>query len=242
MTAPDATSSCVCVDRADRAHRLRVHAEGGLGPPRLSIPVESSTPISTPTSASTSTSTPTSTPMPTPTPKRYRTVLSAGDSFNGAFSLGLRDRFRAEGATFVSDVWVGVAVGTFQRDPRFARLIARTDPDLVILSLGANDVTSSDLDAAAESVRAIVKAIGPRDCYWVAPAMWRKDTGIIDVLEKNVAPCRFFASRGFKVERARDGWHPSVKGGADWAARFWEFFDAQRSSTSISPPQGTSTF
>jgi hypothetical protein len=163
-----------------------------------------------------------------PAPRRYKVVVSAGDSFNGAFSMALAPRFRAEGARFVRDVWVGVGVGQFDRHRRFADLLAQHKPDLVIVSLGANDIDDSDLEAAARSVRSIVQKIGARDCYWIAPAMWKKDTGILEVLERNVAPCRFFSSRGFKVERGRDGWHPSVKGGADWAERFWEWFEGDR--------------
>ena len=156
--------------------------------------------------------------------KTYRSVLSVGDSFNGAFSLALEKRFKATGAAFARDVWVAVALSTFAREPRFAALLEKHTPDLVIVNLGANDIDDHDPEAQAKHVRRIVGLIGARDCYWVAPALWKKDTGIVDVLARSVAPCRFFDSKGFKVERRGDGWHPSVDGGAAWAERFWAFF------------------
>ena len=168
----------------------------------------------------------TPTPLVAPTAKTYRSVLSVGDSFNGAFSLALEKKFKAEGAAFARDVWVAVALSTFAREPRFAKLLDRHGPDLVIVNLGANDIDDDEPEAQAKYIRRVVALIRARecDCYWVAPALWKKDTGIVDVIAKSVAPCRFFDSRGFKVERRGDGWHPSVDGGALWAEKFWTFF------------------
>jgi acyl-CoA thioesterase-1 len=189
-------------------------------------PTPTSTSTASPTSTSTSTPTATSTPA---APKRYRTVLSVGDSFNGAFSLALAKRFDADGTRFVRDVWVAVAISTFARSDRMSKLVAASDPDLVLVNLGANDVNSNDPESAAADIRAIVAKLDGRDCYWIAPALWKKDTGIIDVLAKSVAPCRFFDSKGFRVERGKDHWHPSVDGGAVWADEFWKFFGESRS-------------
>jgi hypothetical protein len=165
-----------------------------------------------------------------PVAKSYRRVLSVGDSFNGAFSLALEKHFRAEGAEFSRDTWVAVAISTFARAPRFGDLLAKHDPDLVLVNLGANHVDDEAPEASIKHIRAIVDAIGARDCYWIAPALWKKDKGIVDVLARSVAPCRFFDSKGFKVERRGDGWHPSVEGGALWAERFWQFFQKTNAS------------
>ncbi len=155
-------------------------------------------------------------------------MLSVGDSFNGAFSLALAKHFDAEGARFVRDVWVAVAISTFARSDRMSKLVAANDPDLVLVNLGANDVNSNDPARSIVDIRAIVAKLDGRDCYWIAPALWKKDTGIVDVLAASVAPCRFFDSKGFKVERGKDHWHPSVEGGAVWAEEFWRFFGATR--------------
>ena len=154
----------------------------------------------------------------TPAPRRtYHRVLSAGDSFNGAFSLALKKMFEHEGARFIRSVRVGFTISRFASDPDFAAQVRSFDPDLVLINLGANDLDSHDPEATARYAEAIVKTLGTRDCYWIAPALWKKDTGIVDALARAVAPCRYFDSKGFTVERGRDGWHPSVAGGAFWA-------------------------
>lgn len=204
-----------------------------MSAPSASAPV-SAAPVSPAPSVAPSgaSSTPPDPPAP---PKHYRTVLSVGDSFNGAFSLALEKKFHAEGTTFVRDTWVAVAISTFAREPRFGDLVKKHDPDLVLVNLGANDIDDGDPEAAAKHVRAIVEKIGDRDCYWIAPALWKKDTGIVDVLAKSVAPCRFYDSKGFKVRRRGDGWHPSVEGGALWAERFWDFFQTTRALSDRRP-------
>ena len=229
-------AECACVTRPS--------ASRAPSAPALSMPVQStptrdaasSEPLATiqATEATTSAhdATPTLRDDATPTPsiapatKTYRSVLSVGDSFNGAFSLALEKKFKAEGAAFSRDVWVAVALSTFAREPRFAKLLDKHAPDLVIVNLGANDIDDHEPEAQAKYIRQVVALIRARacDCYWVAPALWKKDSGIVDVLAKSVGPCRFFDSRGFKVERRGDGWHPSVDGGALWAEKFWTFF------------------
>ena len=200
--------------------------------PAPTVLLATATATATPTPTATATPTPPP-PDPPPPPKRYRRVLSVGDSFNGAFSLALEKKFRADDAAFFRDTWVAVAIPTFARDSRLPDLLAKHDPDLVLVNLGANHIDDGDPETAAKHVHAIVQLIGARDCYWIAPALWKKDTGIVDVIARSVAPCRFFDSKGFKVGRRGDGWHPSVEGGAVWADRFWDFFQSARAGAAI---------
>jgi lysophospholipase L1-like esterase len=111
------------------------------------------------------------------------------------------------------------------------RLIADNQPDLVIINLGANEVANIDPPAHAPAVRRIVKSIGNRPCVWVSPPLWRKDTGIIDVIRANSAPCRFFDSDALvpgPISRQGDKIHPNEQGGAVWAEAFWRWLEAQR--------------
>ena len=107
-----------------------------------------------------------------------------------------------------------------------------TQPDLVIINLGANEVENPDPEAHARHVRRIVKLIGDRPCVWVAPPLWHvKETGIIEVMKKNSAPCRFFDTNALVKEpipRQKDQVHPSEKGGAIWAEAFWRWLEHER--------------
>ena len=170
------------------------------------------------------------TPIPAE-PRRYKRVLHAGDSLTGAMALALGKRFVAEGSGYHKDVWVGVSVATFDTERRFADQLLSHDPDLVLITLGANDIDSPEPDKIALHVRNIVRKVGGRDCYWIGPATWKEDTGVVDVIANNCAPCRFFDSRGLKLER-KDGIHPTIKGGQAWADRFWDYFERARSVVS----------
>jgi lysophospholipase L1-like esterase len=168
------------------------------------------------------------TPAPPTEPRRYRAVLSVGDSFNGAFGMALEKKLRADGAAVWRDVWVGVDIATFARDKRFGEWLTRANPDLVLINLGANDMDWAAPPRVAPHVRAVVQKIAPRDCYWIAPATWKNDYGLVDTIRANAGHCVFFDSRTVKVERGRDGIHPTVAGGAAWADRFWAFFEETR--------------
>jgi hypothetical protein len=135
-------------------------------------------------------------------------------------ALGVRYEVRAEQSSYTT-TWAG----------RMERLVKDTQPDLVIINLGANEISNTDPPTHAPAVRRIVKGIGGRPCVWVSPPLWRKDTGILNVIRENSAPCRFFDSDIHvtqTIPRASDKIHPTPAGGAIWAGVFWDWLHAQR--------------
>lgn len=156
-----------------------------------------------------------------------KTVLHCGDSMVGgpaALSKALEGKFKAEGARFVRDWQVSASIVTYDHESRLRDLLARHKPDVVVLTLGANDVFVPFPQSMAKNVEGIVKRIAPRECYWIGPPTWKPDTGIVAVIREHVAPCKFFDSSNMKLQRAGDGIHPTDKGGADWGDKFWEAF------------------
>ncbi len=124
---------------------------------------------------------------------------------------------------------------------RVPKLIARYQPDLVLVTVGANEVQNSDPSTHAPAVRRIVHAIGKRPCVFIAPPLWRKDTGIIDVLREHSAPCRFFDTDALIAEpiaRMPDHIHPNREGGVVWADAFWAWLEGQRAAASSPPEDG----
>jgi hypothetical protein len=165
--------------------------------------------------------------LPAPNLRRYKRVLHAGDSMvGGRFGLtkALGALFKEEGATIRSDSWNGVGIERFARDGRLGRLVQETKPDLVIVTLGTNDVFVPHPEALVPWIRAIVRSVEGRDCYWMGPPTWKGDTGVVAVLRENTAPCVFFDAEAMPLERVKDGIHLTDAGGATWAAAFWRFF------------------
>ncbi len=159
--------------------------------------------------------------------KHYRVVVHTGDSMvGGGLCKALAPKFKSEGTKFVRDVWESASIIAFAESDRIPKLMKKYDPDLVLLTLGANDVFDKHPEFMIRHIESIVKKVGKRDCYWIGPPLWKGDAGLVDVIREHAAPCKFFDSSGLTLQRAGDGIHPTEKGGAVWADRFWEFFKA----------------
>ena len=162
-------------------------------------------------------------------PLAGKVILHVGDSMvggNWGLTRALETRFTGEGAKFVRDYKVSESIISYDHSPKLKDLLAKHKPDVVIITLGTNDVFVPYPASMAGNVQNIVKRIGTRECYWMGPPTWKPDTGIVSVLKDNAAPCKFFDSSSLKLQRGNDGIHPTDRGGADWAASFWTFFRA----------------
>jgi acyl-CoA thioesterase-1 len=158
-----------------------------------------------------------------------RVVLHAGDSMVGGqwgLTRALEAKLTAEGAKLVRHTKVSETLASFDKDPTLRDLLSAHAPDIVILTLGTNDSTVPYPEVYAKHVSNIAKRIAPRECWWMGPPMTpgKPDTGIVKVIKENSAPCRFFDSSNLTFDRAKDGLHPSDKGGYEWAEKFWVAF------------------
>src|SRR5438094_1554832 len=124
-------------------------------------------------------------------------VLHAGDStVGGGLSHALWRRFEAEGAHFSLYHKRSVGIRAFATTRDFRDAIAKADPDLVIITLGSNDVFAPHPQSLATYVEAIaeVASAGGRECWWIGPPTWRGDSGVVKVIGQNVGACTFFDS------------------------------------------------
>ncbi len=151
-------------------------------------------------------------------------VLHVGDSFVMAgFSQALRPKMKSVGAMY--EVRGAQATYTTTWHSKLSKLYGDYHPDLVVITLGANEVTLTDPWARADAVKRLVKIVGDTPCVWVTPPLWRKDTGIIEVIKQNAKPCLVFDSdaNAGPIARQPDSIHPSNAGGATWAESFWKW-------------------
>lgn len=200
-------------------------------------PVEPVAPAPSPVAASAA---PSAAPAPPPEIPKGTVVLHVGDSFTLAgFAQSLKPRMKALAVRY--EVRAETSSFTTTWSAKMNRVVADTQPDLVLINLGANEFTNVDPEAHAPAVRRIVAAVGGRPCVWVSPPSWRKDTGITDVIRKNSAPCRYFDSDKLvpqPIPRQADGIHPSEQGGAIWADAFWTWLQAERAPAGPPPADG----
>lgn len=205
-------------------------------PPTTAAPVVTSTATAEATSAPTATAVATAAPTAPPEPPKpppippNTVVLNIGDSFLQAYFAqsmkpkfdGLQARYevKSEQATYTV-TWAG----------KMEYLLQTWKPDLVIINLGANELANIGPEKHAPAVKKIAASVGDIPCVWVSPPSWRKDTGILDVIRTNTAPCRFFDSDVLvpqPIPRQGDKVHPNKEGGQMWADAFWKWLLAER--------------
>lgn len=165
-------------------------------------------------------------------------VLHIGDSFvDASLEQNLGPRFRAMGANYVVESATATYTTTWASDPALDRWLARR-PSLVLVTLGANEVAMPSPAEHAAPIERLVRKIAAAGaaCVWTSPPMWRKDTGILQVIHDHSAPCLFFDSDAVlgglsAEERQRDGIHPNEKGGARWSEALWRWLLDHRDPT-----------
>jgi hypothetical protein len=165
-------------------------------------------------------------------------VLHVGDSMvGGSFGLtrALEAKLSAEGATIVRHTKVSESLSSFDKSPTLKDLIRTHHPDVVVITLGANDANVPHPEVYARNIENIVRRVGDRECWWIGPPNVKSsggpgptgpDMGIVPVLREHAGSCRFFDSSKLDLERTSDGIHPNDRGAAKWADAFWEAFRA----------------
>jgi hypothetical protein len=148
-------------------------------------------------------------------------VLHVGDSMAPLVGNYLRPIFTRSGRNY----WIDAVISSSTLDWAEKRLLQdamyRYDPEVVVISLGSNELFDPTPERRAGSVRQIVEDTRGRPCLWVGPPLWKRDLGFIDVLKKNLGHCRYFDSSKLELARMPDGRHPSWNGGWHWADAVW---------------------
>lgn len=165
----------------------------------------------------------------TPRSLAGKKVLHVGDSMvGGNFGLtrALEAKLDAAGAKIVRHTKVSETITSFDKAPTLRDLLRTHDPDIVIITLGANDALVPHPEVFAKGVANIVRRVGDRECWWMGPPMWTQDTGVVKVIRDNAGSCRFFDASKLELERGNDGIHPNDRGAIKWADAFWDVFHA----------------
>ncbi len=164
-------------------------------------------------------------------------VLHVGDSFAGALGVPLGRRLKAAGLRSVLEFRTSSYVPTWASGTELPGYVARYNPDLVIVTLGANEFDLQNPEQRASAVRRLVRELGGRPCVWVSPPRWKQDSGILAVIRANVQPCRYLDSDTVvhDLERKRDGIHPSEAAREVWADAVFAWLVRERHGGSERP-------
>ncbi len=144
-------------------------------------------------------------------------ILLTGDSMAEGLMFAFKKYAHYNGHTLRTIIWYGSTTTTWARTDTLKKLIARYKPTYVLLALGSNELFVRDIGDREPYIQDIVGQAGRTPFVWIGPPNWKEDTGIGELLDRNVGPGRYFVSRGLSFERASDGRHPSRRASAYWA-------------------------
>lgn len=164
-------------------------------------------------------------------------VLQVGDSFADALSKELNKLLKEAGLLTTVETKTPSYIGDWAYGDVLPKLLARHKPDLVLITLGANELEIPEPELRATPIKRLVGRLAGRPCVWILPPLWKADTGVMQVIKDNASPCQVLDSTALvgNVPRGPDGIHPSTKGRADWAASVVGWLRARRDPDGPTP-------
>jgi lysophospholipase L1-like esterase len=157
-------------------------------------------------------------------------VLQVGDSFAAALGVELGKLLKENGVRTSLETKTPSYIGDWAFGPVLKKAIADYNPDLVLITLGANEVEIPVPEQRVGPVQKLVKSLGDRPCVWILPPLWKQDTGVMQVIKDNAKPCQVLDSSALvpNLPRGRDHIHPSTEGRATWAAAVFDWLKQTR--------------
>jgi hypothetical protein len=166
-------------------------------------------------------------------------VLHVGDSFAGALGVPLGKRLKAAGLRSVLQFKKASYIPTWAFGDELRINIKRYEPDLVLVSLGANEIELRAPMQRVYAIKRLVATLGPRPCVWISPPSWKPDAGLLAVIRENIAPCRYLDSDALVpyLPRGPDSIHPSRRGREMWADAVLDWLSRERDPSGAQPWQ-----
>ncbi len=148
--------------------------------------------------------------------------LHVGDSMVPLVGNYLRPLVQGRGGKYFIDSVTSSSTLSWDNERRLQQAMYRYDPQVVLISLGSNELFDRTPERRAPAIQRLVADTRGRPCLWIGPPAWKKDFGFIEVLKSNLGHCRYLDSTALKLPRMEDGRHPSWSGSHRWATVTWQ--------------------
>lgn len=145
-----------------------------------------------------------------------QTFLFIGDSMVEGLSRRLGDYAEENHHKLYTVIWYGSTTEKWANSKTIEHFIKEYKPTYILLCLGSNELFVNDLDLRETHIKTIVAKLANFPYVWIGPASWNGDTGIIDLMKKHTKQGCFFDSRGLKLKRGSDHYHPTWEAAALW--------------------------
>lgn len=171
-------------------------------------------------------------------------VLHIGDSFAGALGLELNRALREHGSTGVLHFKAASFIPEWAWKGGVPLMMLENKPDLVLVTLGANEVAIQDPSSRAAVIEKLVRHLGETPCVWIGIPLWASDTGLLPVIAAHAAPCRYLDSNTLTFDdgslvrdmpRLPDKIHPTMAARRRWAERVLRWLAEERAPGPAKP-------
>lgn len=178
-------------------------------------------------------------PSPLPLPSGSK-VLHVGDSFAGALGLPLGKMLEGAGVSSVLKHTDASYLTDWAWDGNLQKYLWKYNPDLILITLGANELEIQDPESRGKTVKKLVETIGDRPCVWIAIPLWAgPKNGLLDVIARSVSPCLFLDTNQLmdvaNMPRIRDGIHPTELARKQWAEVVLDWLQTHREDNAERP-------
>jgi lysophospholipase L1-like esterase len=148
-----------------------------------------------------------------------------------ALGVTLNEELKSRGVKGVLRFKTASYIPTWAWSKELPLYLAHHKPDLVLITLGTNEVQMRDPTIRAKTIEKLVARLEGRPCVWIAPPLWEVgDTGLLPVIRKHARPCRFMdtASVYPDMPRLGDKIHPTIVARQEWAKRVVDWLARER--------------
>ncbi len=145
-------------------------------------------------------------------------ILLIGDSQLEAMRKPFYNYITANGHELSATVlWYGSSSKQWANTDTLAYYLIKYKPTMVVLVLGLNELFMNDFDQRRMNIQKIKNNLEAKGLnhYWIGPAAWKKDLGVIDIMQSEWGN-RFFPSHKLTLGRAKDNRHPSSDAAWGW--------------------------
>lgn len=144
-------------------------------------------------------------------------ILLIGDSMLEGLMQRMKDYTAHNGHNLKTVIWYSSSTLWYGSYDTLKHFINEYQPTYVMLVLGANELfVDNIIKKRTKNVRYILKQIDTLDYVWIGPPNWKDDTGINEMILKNVGKLRYFPSKNLNYRRTGDGAHPTKASAAMW--------------------------
>lgn len=143
-------------------------------------------------------------------------ILFFGDSMVEGLKGPMADYAEANGHELTSVVWYSSNTHLWADTDTLQHFIDEVKPTYILVCLGSNQLFVRDLPVVEKNIASIVGKMGETPFVWISPPNWKDDTGINDLIIKQVGADRYFDSRSLTLARRSDHAHPTVAAAVQW--------------------------